>query len=172
LANASPVGDLLPVLMAYNSTLILENSTGQRMVKLTEFVTAYRQTVLQKGEIIRAIIIPKPTDSAIIEAYKISKRKDLDISTVSAGFYLELTNGDTVKNINLYYGGMASITKTANKTEKQLIGQKWNIATIEKALPMLEMDFAPISDARAKAEARAEMAKNLLVLFFNDTTTK
>jgi xanthine dehydrogenase small subunit len=169
LGTASPIGDMLPVLMAYQAKVILESIHGKRKVDIDVFVKGYRQTVRSKDEIITAVKIPKVTKEVMIKSYKISKRKDLDISTVSAGFRLERNDHNEVKAIRLAYGGMAEITRRAKKTEQFLTGKPWTRETVERAMPLVNLEFRPISDARSGEEFRRIAARNLLMKFWNDT---
>lgn len=168
LGSASPIGDAIPVLMAYDAELTIENINAKRTVKLRDFITGYRQTKCNADELITEIYIPFPTKDKIIKSYKISKRKDLDIATVSACFSLILEAGK-VKNIYAFYGGMAAWTKRALSTEKYLIGKEWNRNNVELAMKELANDFKPISDARSGEKARQIMAANLLLKFWSES---
>ncbi|MBI4810049.1 MAG: xanthine dehydrogenase small subunit [Ignavibacteriales bacterium] len=84
LGTASPVGDTIPVLMAYNAKVILESLNGRREITLDNYITGYRKTVRKPDELITSIIIPKVLNGAIVKSYKVSKRKDLDISKVQS----------------------------------------------------------------------------------------
>ena len=172
LGSASPIGDTLPVLMAYNAKVILESIHGKRKVELDVFVKGYRQTVRMPEEIITAVKIPKPKNGIIVKSYKVSKRKDLDISTVSGGFRLELDPKGEVKNIKLVYGGMAEMVKRAEKTEKFLTGKSWTRENVEAAMSLIDLEFRPISDARAGEEFRRVAARNLLLKFYTETQIK
>lgn len=169
LGTASPIGDMLPVLMAYGGKIVLESVHGKRKVDFSAYLTGYRKTVRTDDEIITAVKIRKPVNGTVIKSYKVSKRKDLDISTVSGGFRLALDPDGTVKEIALVFGGMAEITKHAKKTEDFLIGKKWERAAVEQAMDILEKEFTPITDARAGAEYRSIAAKNLLLKFWSET---
>ena len=136
---------------------------------MEKFITGYRKTACRKSEIIYSIQIPHRKKEVQIRFYKFSKRRDLDISTVSAGFRLELTNKNKVKSLKLAYGGLAIKTRRAVKTEKYLSGKFWSKELITKAGNILEKDFSPISDARASSEGRMIAAKNLLIKFWTDT---
>lgn len=171
LGTASPIGDALPVLIAYGARAVLESLNGRREVALDEFVTGYRTTVRKDDELITAVVIPKLLNGARVKSYKISKRKDLDISTLSAGFRLELDGGDAVKAVRLVYGGMAEKTKGAAAAERFLVGKKWHRQTVEEAMKYIDSDFTPISDARSGAEFRKVAARNLLLRFFEETKT-
>lgn len=162
IANASPVGDTLPVLMAYNSIVLLQSKDEKRRIKLRKFVIGYRNTCLKKNEIIRAVIIPKAIKPHTIFAYKLSKRKELDISTVSIAVNV-LIESTKIKKIAIFYGGMAATVKRAALTENFLKGKKWKRDNIESAMKIVEKEFSPISDARAQSKGRRIMAKNLLM---------
>jgi xanthine dehydrogenase small subunit len=169
LATASPIGDIAPTLIAFNAKIVLVSKKEKRRIAVEDFITGYRKTACRKSELISTIQLPRPKTDVHIQFYKFSKRKDLDISTVSSGFRLELTKDNRVKSIKLAYGGMAMVTKQAAKTEKYLQGKEWSQNIVTKAVEFLEKDFEPISDARASAEGRMIAAKNLLIKFWNDT---
>lgn len=169
IGTASPIGDTLPLLFAYKAQLKLISLEKDRIVKIEDFITAYRQTVLQKDELIHSVIIPNPDKETRIKFFKVSKRKDLDISTVSAGFSIAIQN-QKVKNIILAYGGMAEVPKRAKKTEEFLLGKDWNRTNIEAAMAILQGEFYPISDARSGKEFRNLAATNLLMKFYAETS--
>ncbi len=169
IGSASPIGDTLPILMAYDASIILKNIEKERKIKLRDFITAYHTTKITKNELITSIEIPKVTDDTIIKSYKISKRKTLDISTVSAGFSLNLDKNSIVKDIKLFYGGMSAITKRAEKTENFLIGKNWERTIVEQAMPLIYDEFSPLSDARSGDEGRKIMGRNLLLKFYLET---
>lgn len=169
LGSASPIGDTLPVLMAYGASVELESLNGTREIPLDKYIIGYRKTVRKPDELITAINIPKLLNGTIVKSYKVSKRKDLDISTVSAGFRLELS-GSEVNAIILAYGGMAERTKRAATVEQFLVGKPWNRETVAQAMALIEKDFTPISDARAGATYRTTVAKNLLLKFWSETS--
>ncbi|MBI5021526.1 MAG: xanthine dehydrogenase small subunit [Ignavibacteriales bacterium] len=168
LGSASPIGDTLPVLMAYDANVVVESLNSRRMLPLHEYITGYRKTVRKPDEIITSIIIPKLTNGSIVKSYKVSKRKDLDISTLSACFKIGL-DGNIVKSVILAYGGMAERTKRASIVEQFLLGKEWERKTLEQAMQLIEKDFTPISDARGSAEFRLKAAQNLLLKFFIET---
>lgn len=162
IANASPIGDGGPVLLALGASLLLRCGTEQRELPLDQFFLGYRKTALQRGEFIEQIRIPRATSSARqLRVYKVSKRLEDDISAVCAALYIEVQNG-VVIHARVAFGGMADVAKRATHCEAQLLGQPWQTATIERACQALEGDFTPISDFRASREYRMQVAKNLL----------
>ena len=162
IANASPVGDGGPVLLALGATLLLRLGSQQRELPLDQFFLGYRKTALQPGEFIEQIRIPRATSAARqLRVYKVSKRLEDDISAVCAALHIEVQNG-VVIHARIAFGGMAEVAKRASGCEAQLLGQPWQTATIERACQALERDFTPISDFRASREYRIQVAKNLL----------
>jgi len=170
IGSASPIGDTLPVLMAYNATVTLQSINGKREFPIKNFIIDYHKTQLNTDELITEIKIPFAENNTIIKSYKVSKRKDLDISTVSASFNLKLDSENKVSNINIYFGGMAAVTKSAEKTSSFLSGKLWNKSNIEEAMKIAEEEFSPISDARAEAKSRKIMARNLILKFWIETS--
>src|SRR5947207_7398387 len=57
--NASPAGDSLPVLAAYDAEIELGSARGSRRVPLNRFYTGYRQSVLEPDELVLAVRIQK-----------------------------------------------------------------------------------------------------------------
>jgi xanthine dehydrogenase small subunit len=168
LGTASPIGDTSPVLVAYGASVLLRSLRGTREVPLDGFFTGYRKTLREPDEVILAVRIPPP-DGALIRSYKVSKRRDLDIATLSAGFRLSVTGGGDVESLTLAYGGMAERTRRAEKTEQFLRGKAWSRERVEEAAEYLGRDFTPITDVRGSAAFRMLAAKNLLLKFWLDS---
>ena len=160
--------DTLPLMMVYNAEIKLQNVSSDRIVNINDYVIDYRVTAKKEDELITTIIVPKPTKSAKIKFYKVSKRKDLDISTLSAAFLLEL-EGSIVKEIRMAYGGMAAVARRVPKLETFLLGKTWSRELINEGMDLLENEFTPLSDARSGAEFRTVVAKNLLLKFWSET---
>lgn len=165
IASASPIGDLLPILSIYKASVVLVSLSGKRELLIQEFITGYRKTDLRNDEIIVQINIPFPDKSMVFSMFKISKRQDLDISSVSAAFRLKRSK-DTVEEFEAVYGGMSDSIIRPDSTITYLTGKIWKDNTIQNALKILQTDFSPISDARSSAEGRMQMAGNLLRKFY------
>ncbi|MEH6445219.1 MAG: xanthine dehydrogenase small subunit [Oceanospirillaceae bacterium] len=166
IANASPIGDIPPALIALDAQLQLQYDKTVRTMQLADFFIDYRKTALQTSEFITNIIIDIPTKPFIFKIYKISKRLDDDISALCAACFVQLDARNRVLKIRLAYGGMAAIAKRAVKTEQALLGKIWSVENIAFAANCLSDDFQPLSDFRASSEYRLTVAKNLLHKFF------
>jgi xanthine dehydrogenase small subunit/xanthine dehydrogenase large subunit len=169
LCTASPIGDLAPVLLSLGGTAIIRGRAGERRVALDQFFTGYRKTALAPKELLAAVEVPRVPVSARAISYKVSKRRELDISTVSAAFFVDTDASGRVTVARLAYGGMAATPKRASGAEAALVGQPWSEAAIEAAARAISTDFTPMSDHRGSAPYRSLVAGNLLRGFFEET---
>ncbi|CAI1601526.1 4-hydroxybenzoyl-CoA reductase subunit gamma [Serratia quinivorans] len=164
IANASPIGDAAPLLLALDACLMLRCGAVRRELPLSDFFLDYRQTALQPGEFIESIVLPAQAP-ADFRAWKVSKRLEDDISAVCGAFNLTLEQG-TIRDARLAFGGMAATPKRAKLCEQLLVGQPWRRATVELAAQALAQDFTPLSDFRASSAYRLLVAQNLLRRYF------
>ncbi len=170
IANGSPIGDTPPPLIALGARLTLRKGASRRTIPLEEFFIAYGKQDWQPGEFVEAVHVPVPADSVKFAVYKVTKRRDEDITATLGAFHLTLARDGTVAGIRIAYGGMAATPKRAISVEKALIGKAWTEATVEAAMAEYANDFTPLTDMRASAEYRALAARNLLLRFFVETT--
>jgi xanthine dehydrogenase small subunit len=165
IGNASPIGDMPPVLIAMGAELVLRKGKTTRVVAVEDYFVKYKVTVLQTSEFIEKIIIPRPQQNTQFKAYKISKRLEDDISATCGAFNIQIKNGHVV-DIAIAFGGMAEIPKRASHCEQALINQVWSEQTLELAIDEMAKDFTPISDFRASAEYRLLVSQNMLRRLF------
>ena len=154
--NASPIGDMPPVLLALETRIRLVSVRGARELPLEEFFLDYRKTVLAPDEVIESLILPRPRPGEVFHCDKVSKRRDQDISTVAGAYRLGIEDG-RIKDARLAFGGLAAIPKRARAAEAALL--KTGFAAASAALPG---DFKPLDDWRGTAAYRLEVAANLL----------
>lgn len=167
IANGSPIGDTPPMLIALGAEITLRKGKARRTIPLESFFIDYGKQDLQSGEFVESIEIPKLQDGEVFAVHKISKRKDEDISSVCGGFWIKL-DGQQIKDIRIVYGGMAATPKRAIHVEDRLRGKSWDAINVFQAQDGFAEDFEPISDARASAQYRAIVARNLLVRVYRD----
>jgi xanthine dehydrogenase small subunit len=167
-ANGSPIGDSAPVLMALDAELALRRGATLRTLPLDDFYVDYMKNRLEPGEFLQAIVVPLAAFGRRLRAYKVGKRFDSDISAVCAGFAIEVDAG-VIREVRLAFGGMAAVVKRAPHAEAALLGQPWHRAAVEAAQAALAQDFAPLTDMRASASYRLQVAQNLLQRFWLET---
>ena len=160
-ANGSPIGDSMPLLIALGANVVLMSARGHRELKLEDLYTGYRKNVMAKGEVLAWIKVPRAAPHEFSRVYKISKRLEDDISAVCLALNLHITDG-MVARASIGVGGVAATPVRAIKTQAALLGQPWNPATVQAAAQVLRAEFSPISDMRASAAYRSEVLGNLL----------
>jgi xanthine dehydrogenase small subunit len=170
IAVGSPIGDLPPVLLSLDAQLKIAGKNGTRTIALADFFHGYRQTDLQKGEVIVSVHIPRTlplgTVTRLSQSYKIGKRGTDDISIVAAAFCIDLDSAKKVVQARLAYGGVAAIPIRAKNVEEMLVGKPWNTVIIQQAKAALKETFTPLFDFRGSAEYRKSLIANLFEKFF------
>ena len=193
-ANGSPIGDSMPLLIALGANIVLMSTRGHREMPLEALYTGYRKNVMAADEVLAWIKVPLPdagessaapgrpkqasapsggsavhevtsVGAEILRAYKISKRYDDDISAACLVINMQLSSGK-VASIGIGAGGVAATPARAIKTEAFLRGKAWTQATVREAMDVLRGEFTPLSDMRASAGYRSEVLGNLLQRFW------
>ena len=173
IANGSPIGDSMPLLIALNARVVLARAHGgaieTRELLLEDLYTGYRQNCMAADELLAWVLVPAPRAGAWLRAYKISKRQEDDISAVCLGLHLQLDAYQRVQHISIGAGGVAATPMRARQTEAALRGQPWSLATVQAAQAVLLQEFSPIADMRASANYRRQVLGNLLQRFWLET---
>lgn len=194
-ANGSPIGDSMPLLIALGANVVLMSIRGHRELPLEQLYTGYRKNVMAKDEVLAWIKVPKPVrphprplpagegeipgapgpsplrgegggeGQELLRVYKISKRYDDDISAVCLALNLQIEDGQVLK-ASIGAGGVAATPVRATLTEAALAGQPWSQETVRRAITTLRAEFSPISDMRASGAYRREVLGNLLQRFW------
>jgi xanthine dehydrogenase small subunit len=166
LANGSPIGDALPVLIALDAELELRRGARTRRLALEHFYLGYQRTALEPGEFVVAVRVPLAMQAGRwMAAYKVSKRFDQDISAVAIALVVQVKQGCVI-DARITFGAMAAIVARARAVEQTLIGSPWTMASIEAAAGKLAEDFEPLTDMRASGAYRLRIAGNLLRRFY------
>ena len=168
LANGSPIGDSMPVLIALDAQIVLASVRGERRLPLDAFYLDYMKKDLAADEVLTSIEIPLPVAHRMVRSYKVAKRHDSDISAVCGGFALDIVDG-VIQQARLAFGGMAATVRRARAAEGVLEGRTWCEASLADATAALAHDYTPLSDMRASAAYRHQVAANLLRRFYLET---
>ena len=171
IANGSPIGDSMPLLLALDAQLVLcslkDGTPSSRCIDLKHFYRGYKQTDLQPTEIIQSIRIPRRQPHERLFAYKISKRFEDDISAVCMVCWVKSSSTD-IQSVRMGLGGVAPAPVRAYRTEQTLQGESAVPGFFEQAAQCLEAEFQPISDMRASKTYRQRLMRNLLQRLLRD----
>jgi xanthine dehydrogenase small subunit len=162
IANGSPIGDTLPYLFVADAQLELAGTSGTRVVPIPSFYRGYKKFDLKSDEIITRVFVPVVTDT--LKLYKVSRRKDLDISAFTAAIRLRV-NG-RIEEARIAYGGVAPTVVRLPKTEAFLSGKAPSGDLFQRAGELARSEVKPISDVRGSADYRLQLAENILSKFW------
>jgi xanthine dehydrogenase small subunit len=171
IANGSPIGDSMPCLMALGTTLTLRRGDTTRTVSLDQFYTGQKQTVLQAGEFIEAVVLPKPQAGQVFRAHKVSKRFEQDISATCAAITYTLKAGK-LSNVKLAYNGLAPSPCRAPKLEAVLEGKAPTDVKEADLDAAIAASFVARDGLRATWGYRSLVARNLVLDFIEQQTTE
>jgi len=160
LANASPIADSIPFHYVAQSTLELASVRGRRDIPIEEFYLGYKQLDLRPDEVIVAVRTPLPKENVQLRLYKVSKRRDMDISTVTLAFWLEV-EGDLCTAARIAAGGVGPTVVRLPRAEESLMGRPLTLAAMQTAGRVARDEIKPISDVRGGAEYRLQLVENL-----------
>jgi xanthine dehydrogenase small subunit len=168
--NASPIADTPPFLLAANATVHAAGARGKRTIALEDFYLAYRKTALRSDEVVIAIEFDEPQKNESLALYKVSQRKDLDISTVNAAFRIRWKDSSRkqIQDLRIAMGGMAATPLRLKKTEKALLARDLDAPSLARALTVFHSEMEPISDLRGSAGFRRVASENLFQKFFHE----
>jgi xanthine dehydrogenase small subunit len=162
IANGSPIGDLAPCLIALDASLHLRRGAERRSIPLEDFFIRYGVQDRAASEFVTGLTVPDLPDGHLFRAFKLSKRREEDISSVLLAVQMACVSG-SIAAIRIACGGLAGTPKRALATEKALLGCALaDGAGLDAAISLLETDYQPLSDMRASASYRMSGAKALL----------
>ena len=159
LVDASPAADCAPPLLALEAEVELVNLAGSRRVRLEDFFTGVRKTIIQPDEILAAIYISASKPGSTSAYYKIGLRKADAISVVSASVLVETGEGQQCRKVRIALGSVAQLPMRAFKAEASLAGSSLTLETIHQAGAIAAGEVSPISDLRASADYRRKMVE-------------
>jgi CO/xanthine dehydrogenase FAD-binding subunit len=161
IANASPAGDSLPVLLVYDADLILVSVRGERRIPYRTFHTGYKKTLLAPDELIHSICISRSLKGYMSYAKKVGARNAQAISKVVFAAMARISNA-IVEDVRLAAGSVGPIPIRLTGTELALAGHAIDNPLLETAGKVMAEEIQPINDIRSTAEYRTAVLRNLL----------
>lgn len=170
IANASPIADTVPFLYVMEAQLELTGPGGARRIAVDSFYRGYKQLDLAPDEIITRVFVPLPEAEAtgdLLRLFKVSKRRNLDIATVTAAIRLQMAGG-LIRNAKIAFGGVGPIVMRLRETESFLAGKAADYESLRAAGSVARAEITPISDVRGSAEFRQQLTENIFLKFHHD----
>ena len=161
LCNASPAADGIPPLLALDAQVEIASDAGSRRIALEQFVVGNRRTALGSGELVAAVIVPKPKRNARSHFLKLGTRKYLVISIVMVAATVEYEGGK-VRAARIAVGACSPVARRLPELEAALVGKHMDAALGAHATASHLQPLTPIDDVRASRSYRTEAALTLV----------
>lgn len=166
LVNASPIADTIPFLRVVEAEVVLRSASGERSLNVNSFIKGgYKELDLRPDEIVTHVRLPKTNH--LFKIYKISSRRDLDISTVTMAARYKL-NGNILEEFSLALGGVGPSVLRMNQIESKAIGQHFDQALFKRLALEVKNSIKPLSDVRGSTDFRLTLCHNLMLKFCDE----
>jgi len=164
IVNASPAGDLLAPLMAYETQFKLLSVQGERIVPAEEFFIGPKKTIIEPAQLLTRIILPLPSERTYGSWIKIGKRKALIIATITLALIVEMAEDDkTFKNVRTCLGSVAPTPIEIKEVREKMIGKNFSQLDFNQLGQIVEDKISPIDDIRGTKEYRKDVAKEIMI---------
>lgn len=162
LCNASPAADGVPPLLALDASVELAGPAGRRVLPLDQFILGPRRTALASDEMVVAILVPRPAETARSRFLKLGGRRYLVISIVMVAAELTLDDQDRVARARVAVGSCSAVARRLPALERALVGAAAGAGLASLVRPDHLAPLQPIDDVRATAAYRLDAARTLL----------
>ena len=154
LCNASPAADTTCVLIVNRAHCVIAGPNGERTVTVEEFCIAPGQTVLQPGELLVAIRVPRPAARTSDAYLRLIPRTEMDIAVAGAGVSITLDAAGTCTAARVAIGAVAPTALRVPEAEQALLGSSLDEAPLKRAADAAAAAARPIDDKRGTAAYR------------------
>ena len=164
IVNASPAGDLLAPLMAYDAQFKLLSLQKEALISAKDFFLGPKKTILEPAQLLTRIILPLPSKRTYGCWIKIGKRKALIIATITLALVVEMDEDNkTVKDVRTCLGSVAPTPIEIKEIRKKMIGKNYSQLDFNQLGQIVEDKISPIDDIRGTREYRKDVAKNIMI---------
>ena len=160
--NAAPSADTIPALLIHEAVARTASASGGREIPLIDFFAGPGQTVLEKGEILKELVLPAPANNTASAYLRFIPRNEMDIAVAGVGSLIEVD--PSTKIVTKARIALASVAPTpvrAYTAEEFLEGTVIDAAAIDKTADLAVDSAVPITDVRGSAEYRKELIRVL-----------
>jgi CO/xanthine dehydrogenase FAD-binding subunit len=161
IANASPAGDTLPILLATDAMILVGGQRGEREIAAKDFFVAYRKTALAPDELILHVRFPLPAGREV-RFRKVGTRRAQAISKVILAASWRDRGHDGWSDVRVAFGSVAATPIRAAATERVLERSGPTPQVADEAAETLAAELEPIDDVRSTAEYRRTVAARIL----------
>ncbi len=162
LCTASPAGDGIPALLALRSEVEIVSFARKRQIKLADFITGYRSTALELGEMVSAILVPNLRQEGVSQFRKLGSRKYLVISIAMVVVHLVLDADNKIIDATIAVGACSAVAQQIPMLAQELIGKKRDKKLGDNVVSHQFEHLTPIDDVRATSDYRKQIVPELV----------
>ncbi len=163
IVTASPAGDTLPPLYVLGARVELASRNGTRRLPLDAFIQGPGKTALLPGEILTAIIVPKPEIELLQHFEKVGLRKAMACAVASLAAVVSVSPEGKIEKARFAWGSVGPGVLRFPDIEASLTGKPFSRESLDAVIPAVRKRLSPIDDVRASAEYRRRVAGNLML---------
>jgi CO/xanthine dehydrogenase FAD-binding subunit len=164
IVNASPAGDLLSPLMAYDAQFKLLSLQEEVVISAEEFFIGPKKTILEPAQLLTQIILPLPSERTYGSWIKIGKRRALIIATIALALVVEMAKDNkTVKDVRTCLGSVAPTPIEIKEIREKTVGKNFSQLDFNQLGQIVEDKISPIDDIRGTKEYRKDVAKKIMI---------
>jgi len=160
--NAAPSADTIPALLIHEAVAHTASAAGGREIPLIDFFAGPGQTVLEKGEILKELVLPAPSNNTASAYLRFIPRNEMDIAVAGVGSLIEVNpSTKVVTKARIALASVAPTPVRAYAAEEFLEGTVIDALAIDKTADLAVDSAVPITDVRGSAEYRKELIRVL-----------
>lgn len=157
LCNAAPSADTVPGLICLGARAVVAGPGGRRRVAVEDFCTGPGQTVLQPGELLVEVVVPRPPARSAAAYLRFTPRQEMDLTVAGVASLLVLDGRGRLSRARVALSAVAPTPLRARRAEAVLEGQRPSVDLLERAAQEAAAECSPISDVRSSAEYRRHL---------------
>jgi len=162
LCNAVPSADSIGPLLVFGASCVIASAEGERTVPLSEFFVGPKKTVLEDGELLKEIVVPKPPVNTGSCYIKYTRRKAMDLALCGCSVLVTLDDQDAIINARVSLTTSAPTPIRASAAEAYLAGKKITEVDLDELGNLTASDASPRTSWRSSAEFRIALIKELV----------
>lgn len=173
LCNAAPSGDGIPSLIAHSAVAKIASVSGTREVAVEDFCTGPSRTVLEPGELLVSIEVPKPAANSGVAYTRFIPRNEMDIAVAGVAAFVQLdASGQNFESARIALASVGPTPILASAAGNSLAGKPVNDASIAAAAALARDAASPITDMRGTIEQRRQLVEVLATRMINQAVER
>jgi len=160
ICNAEPSADAPPALIALDAEAVIYIGEDSRRVPLEAFYTGVRSTILEQGEFLREIHLPR--QSGLVGAsFKKLSRTCVDVALFNVASKVTINEKDVCTEARIVIGAIVPKPIRSREAENSLLGKEITDESVSEAAQYACEEVTSVSENMVSRECSQEKVKEL-----------